>query len=781
MKHGFGAYLIAVGCLLLSLHSFANNPVLLPNTSFDYPITPYVSVLEDPTGKLDITNILTREQQLRFTPSHAQSLKFGITDSAYWLRFSLTNPYGNERRVVLTLSGNELDTIDFYNISAGDRYEKIRRDDPARSLRGGFMQANPVELVIPPQSTRSYLVRLHSTGLLATNVHLLSLDRFVANEQRIFTVQGVSIGWILATLAWFIYVYRRRRHMFALYAAGYCLTLAVYQPTWMGIMPLITNLDPSESNIMGDIGLAIAPLFHTLAIRSLEWQGKHAGLIRRSLLVLALINIPMIAVSAIFYSEVTILVISSMVVVCLFACALVLAIGESAYPQAQRWLLGGVLIVAFGALLAILSTYNFVALDAFTDWAPMFLPIFILGSMVLALMERVKTPITSKRNQNQTPLPPSLLSQISHELRTPINGVIGMNELLSDTPLSAAQREFSETITLAGRDLLHIANEISDMSRIRNRTIELDMRPFNLSMLLNQVMAHFQQEANRKQVELVLDIAEDLPDQFRGDSTRLQTLLHNLISHALAYTEYGELALLATSYTDTTSSGVRIQLQLSNTLVKPEELKHAFRILQQKGDVAPSDNDPWSLLVTRQLIEITGSSLAVESMTGQGASLTLCVPLAATYAERSATRDESLIGLKILVVDDNASLRSVIEKQVRRWGMRPDSTYSGKEALAMLRNQINIGQPYDVMIIDHDMPVMNGLQLAERILYDTDIQPKPARLMLTGLSTSAVVEDARHVGIQQVLAKPASGERLRQALLELRYRKPVEEDINSAD
>ena len=225
------------------------------------------------------------------------------------------------------------------------------------------------------------------------------------------------------------------------------------------------------------------------------------------------------------------------------------------------------------------------------------------------------------------------------------------------------------------------------------------------------------------------------------------------------------------------ASGVRIQLQLSNTLVKPEELKHAFRILQQQNDGTPTDHDHWSLLVTRQLIEITGGHLAVESMTGQGASLTLCLPINATYAERSTTRDDSLIGLKILIVDDNASLRSVIEKQVRRWGMRPESTYSGKEALAMLRNQINIGQPFDAIIIDHDMPVMNGLQLAERIQNDADIEPKPARLMLTGLSTSAVVEDARQTGIQQVIAKPASGERLRQALLELRYRKPAEEEL----
>ncbi len=778
MRRGAKAYLMVFGCLmLLSLKVFANNPVLLPNTSFDYPITPYISVLEDPTGELDITTILTREQQLRFTPSHSQSLKFGITDSAYWLRLSLTNPYGNERRVILSLSGNELDNVDFYDISTTDTYRHIRRGDPARALRGGFSQAHPVELIIPAQSTRSFLVRLHSNGILTTNVHLLSLDRFLSNEQKMFTVQGISMGWVLATLAWFIYIFRRRHLLIAASAAGYCVTIAIFQPGWMGVFPLLTSISPGQSNLMGEAALALSAVFHTLTVRNLEWQDKYARLLNRWLLVLAMVHIPVLIITIAFFASATMLVVATQVTANLFLIALALALGTSAYPKAQRWLLSGALIAGFGVLMAVLSTYNFLSLDTFTEWAPLTLPFIVIGSMVLAVMARLRTPAVSQQKTHQPPLPPTLLSQISHELRTPINGVIGMNELLSDTPLSAAQREFSETITLAGRDLLHIANEISDMARLRNKTLELEMRPFNLSMLLNQVMAHFQQEATRKQVELVLDIAEDLPEQFHGDSNRLQTMLHNLVSHALAYTEYGELALHASPYADNVASGVRIQLQLSNTLVKPEELKHAFRILQQQNDGTPTDHDHWSLLVTRQLIEITGGHLAVESMTGQGASLTLCLPINATYAERSTTRDDSLIGLKILIVDDNASLRSVIEKQVRRWGMRPESTYSGKEALAMLRNQINIGQPFDAIIIDHDMPVMNGLQLAERIQNDADIEPKPARLMLTGLSTSAVVEDARQTGIQQVIANPASGERLRQALLELRYRKPAEEEL----
>ena len=773
-KKGFWPVLLC-WLTLQAFNASANSPVLLPNAAFDYAITPYVSVLEDPSGQLDITTMLSQEQQLRFTPSHSRSLKFGITDSAYWLRFSLTNPYGQARHVVVTLSGKELDTVEFYDISAGDDYIHIRPDNAARSLRGSFIQAHPVELTIPPQSTRSYLIRLHSSGLLSTHIHLLSMDRFVANEQEIFTLQGISTGWILATLAWFIFIFLRRRLIFAASAAAYCITIVIYQPAWMGLYPLLLNIEPATANTTGEIALAVSAIFHTLSVRALSWRGKRHVALRRFLLILALFHIPATALVYTLYPQGALLIITLLATLNLFSLALVLALGHSDDPRAQHWLLTGALIVGFSVLLAILTSYNLLSLDLFTDWAPMLLPFVVVGSLVLALMNIIRLPATRPQHQTEEHmLPASLLSQISHELRTPINGVIGMNELLSDTPLSASQRDFSDTITLASRDLLHVANEVSDLARMRNGTLDLDLRPFNLSLLLNQVLSHFQQEAIRKQVELVMDIAEELPEQFLGDSSRLQTLLHNLIGHALAYTEHGELTLHAGRFRNGQSGGLLIQLQLSSTIVKPEELKQAFHILQHHAALSDSHTQaPWNLLVTRYLMEKMDAGLAVESMTGQGASLTLTLPLQPAETVSSGPGDESLIGLRILIVDDNASLRAVIEKQTRRWGMRPDSTYSGREALAMLRNQINLGQPYDVIIIDHVMPVMNGLQLAERIQQDADIQPKPARLMLTGLNISAVREEAQSAGIQQLLAKPASGERLRHALLELRFRRPA--------
>ncbi|MCA6065491.1 7TM-DISM domain-containing protein [Thalassolituus marinus] len=759
--------------LLFSSMVRANNPVLLPNASFDYSITPYVSVLEDPTGQLDITTMLTREQQLRFTPSHARSLKFGVTDSVYWLRFSLTNPYANQKQIVLTLSGNELDDIEFYDISAGDNYAVIRKDHHSRSLRGSFIQAHPIELHIPAQSTRSYLVRVHSDGIFSTHIRLMSVDRFVANEQKVFTVQGISIGWVMATLAWFLFIFYRDRPAFALVSACYCATIAVFQPSWLGFMPLLTELSSETANIIAELALVCSAVAKTLAIRFVGWQGPKERLINLYLYALAAIHLPLMLLSIYWAPESSMLVAALLVVLNEFAVLPVLALARARYEGAQRWLLTGTIAIGFSVLIAILTTYNYLSMDALTDWAPLILPFIVIATLVLSQMDMANPAVREeKENKAQGLLSPALLSQISHELRTPINGVIGMNELLNETPLSASQRDFSDTIALAGRDLLHVANEISDLSRIRKGMLELENRPFDLSVLLNEVMSHFQQEAIRKQVELVIDFADELPERFNGDASRLQTILHNLVDHALAYTEYGELTLHAGSYQSGDKTGIRLQLQMSNTMVKQDELKQAFSVLHYQRPLPEViDNLPWDLIVTRHLMEKLRATLAVESMTGHGASLTLCLPIDAAEVPEAEINDDSLIGLRILIVDDNASLRTVIEKQVRRWGMRPESTYSGKEALAMMRNQISMGQPYDILIIDHDMPVMNGLQLAERIQQDKDIDHKPALLMLTGMNVTVVREDALAVGIQQLLAKPASGDRLRQALQGLRFRR----------
>ncbi len=761
---------------LLSSLAAANTPVLLPQGSFAYAISPYVAVYEDHTQQLTIQDMLDRSQQLRFTPSHAQALKFGISNAYYWLRFSVSNPYMQPREVVFTLSDSDFNLIEVFDITGPDSYQHLTMAHPARDLTGGFMQAYPVVLNIPPQSTRTYLLQVHSEGLFSAHVHLLSRDRFLGGEQKYSTLVGISLGWVLATLAFFVYVWRTRQLPMAVAGTAYCLTIIVYQPAWTGHLHLLFNISPAAADKIGEVMLALSASAHLAAGALLRWQGNYARTIQQLMIITGILHVPLSLLFILVWPQPAMLLIASTILLTSLMVIPLMWFMRSRDQEARQWLMGGHILVVIGTLMALMTSYNLLSLDSFTTWAPVLIPFFVIASLVAAVMLQA----SPHQQPDQLPksdlrLTPALLSQLSHELRTPINGVIGMNELLTDTPLSHQQRDFTDTIALAGQDLLHVANEISDMARLLNGSLELERQPVVPEQLFSRLLSHFQHEAARKQVELVLDLSDDLPACLTGDLNRLQTLLYNLLSRALAYTENGEMTLHASPYQSGAVRGMRLQIQLSSTIIKQDELKSAFQILQHHLPVPDSRNDKhWNLLLTRHLLQRMQGHLDVESMTSQGASLTLYLPLPGDTSGRVpvAIPDGSLVGRRILIVDDNASLRSVIERQAKRWGMRPDSTYSGKEALAMLRNQITIGQPYDVIIIDHDMPVMNGLQLAERIEHDRDIAIKPARLMLTGLNLAAVREEALAAGIQQLLAKPADSERLRQALLELLRRTP---------
>ncbi|MFK4751373.1 7TM-DISM domain-containing protein [Oceanobacter antarcticus] len=756
--------------LCLSNSSWASSPVLIPESDFNHSISSYVSILEDPESSLSIDDILTQQVQLRFTPSHSENLHFGVSHSTFWLRISLYNPFPIDKQVILALSNNHIPSVSMFDISHGDAIAVV---NGFTAPSGSYQQAHPFLLTLPAMTTQSYLLSLSSGGLINTDVRLMTPQRFLQNEQCQSILIGLVAGWLMATAAYFINLALTRRSWLAWCASGYCLASTVFMVSWLGQLGLLLNLDLEHSEIVTELATGLTMACQSLAVYFLGWKGQHARLFRQILLGctgLSILGTILLTSLPGSYSETLAPV---LVMLMQLVLSILLGIGSSRHPSAQRWFLTGTMANLGGVLLILFISNNLLEFDSINSWMALLLPSVMTACMVMAVLRLTRKSDQFLESPNRgVAINPAILSQISHELRTPINGVLGMNELLSDTPLTDGQRDFTETIAQAGREMLHVANEISVLAKIQDDHLELDTRAFDLVSLTNQVLVHFQLEANRKQVELMVDQEEDLPARLVGDRNRLQTLLHNLYARLLAYTEQGEISTHLSPLRSNRGQvhGVSIQIQLHGTITNRDDLRIMLDLLcsthQSNGET------PWNLTVSRHLIRFMKASLEMESLTTQAGSLTLYLPLEPESAETSIQpgHDDSLIGMHILIVDDNASLRKVIEKQIRRWGVRVESTYSGKEALAMLRNQAATGHAFDGAIIDQDMPVMNGLELMQRIQDDASISPKPNVLMLTGLSISSVREQAHAVGIYHLLAKPASGERLKRALLELKYR-----------
>jgi len=781
------------GLLLFTVTTQAAAPVMLSEGDYQTNLGYFASMLEVTEDDIDIQSMIVQQ---RFEPNHSDLLYLPNPTSDYWLRVSLHNPFRTSRDAVISMQHLALNEVQVYqqqspaatpprNGVSTSTTLKTAPVAPTIAPNNGSIswltsrhnhEQRPALLInLPALTTVTYLLKISPDGFQSSSLTVSNVENHYRQQRWQSSRDGLLIGWLLATTAYFLYLSLARNSRFASFAAIHSLASGLFLANISGLLPQWLQLSTASSGLLSTllVGISLAALFATS--RGLGWCGENAERFRSCISWLATLILLLFVIFAIAGLSANSLYVISFTLVCLYGMSVVIAMGDSREQRSRLWLLTGGLISSFSMTLLLLSHCNLISLPEWSYLLSVITPLSLACSLVLVTFELDKG-VTRRLETTQRGISvsPEMLSQIGHELRTPINGVLGMNELLSDTPLSENQRDFTETIGHAGREMLHVANEISILAKVQDDHLELDIRSFDLVALLNQTLTHFQLEANRKQIELVVDHSEQLPIRMLGDRNRLHTLLHNIYAHLLAYTEHGEVSTHLSPQMNGKGQleSVSIQVHMHGSFTNRDELRMMVDRLATDSQLRFERGPSWNLMVTRSLLRYMHASIELESINSQDVSLTLYVPLQPEHPDnlQPSSTDDSLIGMSILIVDDNASLRKVIDKQIRRWGIRVDSTHSGKEALAMLRNQAAAGQPYDAAIIDQDMPIMNGMELMQRINDDESIDIKPNVLMLTGLSISSVREQANAVGIYHLLAKPASGERLKRALLDLRYR-----------
>jgi signal transduction histidine kinase/CheY-like chemotaxis protein len=760
----------AIPALLLSLTSQAAPSIMLPDSSFDLQITPYLSLYEDEENSLTIDDILSSEYQLKFSPSHSDNLRFSLSDSSYWLRFSITNPHANDQSLVLSISNSRLENIDFYEYKAGQLNHQSSGGDAKSKAQGSHRQAYPFLIEVKAKKNQTYFIKINSTTAINTLLRLQSNDQFLQSQQFDFAILGIALGWIVATGAFFIFIWYFYRFQAALISAFYCSSLFIFVPAWLGQWAAWFPQSQVWKNEIILVSVMISAILQVLLAISLRWNSVNSKNILRGLHSIIAINILSTLIYIFLPSGTMTLLLFSTIIITNSSLAGILLFAKSENERAQFFLLLGHIIVGCGILLSSLTTHNFLAFDFINNWAGILLPTVMISCTVfanLSIIDHYRENRSQRMNSSDVILP-ELLAKLGHEFRTPINGVMGMSELLSDTHLTHSQRDYLETISLAGQDLLHLVSEMSDFAKLQSGRINLDHRAFDLTNCIAQCMNRYQQEANRKQIELVFDIADDISPRLLGDKNRLQTIITNLIAQSLRHTESGELELRVFRVGLNNHEGIFFQIQLTGSLIEHEELRRLFRTMAGSQEQFSSHDldQGLGLIIVKRLVGLMEGSIEVETLTHHGCSITLFLPIKEELSERIEEDSDLLAGQRILIVDDNSTFRGVIEKQVKRWGMRADSTYSGKEALALMRNKVNLGEPYDYIVIDHDMPIMNGIQLTERLMADNDIEPKPMRIMLTGLGIGSANQEAKEAGIQKIVNKPVSGRHLKEVLLE---------------
>ncbi|WP_085726054.1 hybrid sensor histidine kinase/response regulator [Pseudomonas sp. R37(2017)] len=773
--------------LLLCLPLLAN-AVEFDEFTQSLPLGRTLQVYEDAGGQATIVDILAQAAAGNFKPHHKETLNAGYSRSVFWLKIDLhyrpANPAA-QRTWLLELAYPPLDRLDLYLPDADGNYQLARQTGDALPFASREIRQNNYlfSLTFKPEQAETVFLRLQSEGSIQAPVTLWSSTAYLEDQPVRLYVLGLIYGVLLGMLVYNLFIYLSVRDTSYLYYIFYIASFGLYQLSVNGAaVQYFWPDNPWWANAATPFFIGCAGLFGSQFARSFLQMATHSRWFDRLLLALVAFGALVVGLSlmtsyALALRLATALALTFTVVIFaagIYAWLRGLRVARYFIIAWSAFLLGGIVNT-----LMVLGYLPNVFLAMYSSQIGSAIEVALLS---LALADRInamreqqaqtlfdasqKLEVLNQQLARSNKLKDEFLATLTHELRTPMNGVIGSLELMQTVEMDPELEQYQQTASGSARDMMRMVNGILTLTELQAGKLEASAGTFSLRGMVEALRAQFEGNAAGKSLDFKVDIAPGVPDRLHGDNVKIAQCLECLLDNAIKFTKVGGLALRVTGKA-IAPDRLALTFAVIDTGIGFTDLGEATmyqRFFQLDGSMTREYGGLGvGLAICRQLVELLGGRLTHRSEPGRGSRFQLDVEVGVPVAERPVTplmtRDLPRLRLPqdcaVLLVDGNSISQLVIRGMLLKLGFRVRTADSADIAFELLPREV-----FDAVLVDCQLPLQDGESLCCRIRAI----PGYAELPLFMIALSVDRELCPTGALIDYLSKPVKFEELQTAL-----------------